>query len=215
MQFFFRNTGPGIGYSEHEGRSGAAKTQIDGAVFRRKFDSVIQQVSDHPLQMDGFGKHGIVILRNFLGFLDNSVTKDFQGASQNGDRCTAFMGHIPTEPPPIASIAPPPPPETKPLRLSHDGINLNLHQVTYPLIENPLCILGILRHKLLGNQNQSHSRLPISDKFRKLLQIQHFSGFAFYSGNFLPESAPLTILFSHAFCHHPDIMRKKEILPSN
>jgi len=33
---------------------------------------------------------------------------------------------IPTEPPTIATTAPPPPPETKPLRLSHDGINLDM-----------------------------------------------------------------------------------------
>lgn len=31
-----------------------------------------------------------------------------------------------TEPPTIATTAPPPPPETKPLRLSHDGINLDM-----------------------------------------------------------------------------------------
>ena len=33
---------------------------------------------------------------------------------------------IPTETPTIATTAPPPPPETKPLRLSHDGINLDM-----------------------------------------------------------------------------------------
>ena len=42
-QLFFRNTGPGIGYSEHTGRSCAAQTKIDGAVFRGKFDGIIQQ----------------------------------------------------------------------------------------------------------------------------------------------------------------------------
>lgn len=33
---------------------------------------------------------------------------------------------IATQPPTIATTAPPPPPETKPLRLSHDGINLDM-----------------------------------------------------------------------------------------
>jgi len=55
-QLFFRNTGSGIGNSEHTGRSSAAQVQIYGAVFRGKFDGIIQQ-NQHQLPDSAIAPH--------------------------------------------------------------------------------------------------------------------------------------------------------------
>ena len=58
--------------------------------------------------------------------LNNNMENDPPIASLAPPMFATEPPTIVTDPPTIATTAPPPPPETKPLRLSHDGINLDM-----------------------------------------------------------------------------------------
>ena len=53
----------------------------------------LQQIVDHPLQMDAFGQHLLVVFIDFGGILDDMIVQGLQRAADDRDRRAQFMGN--------------------------------------------------------------------------------------------------------------------------
>lgn len=52
----------------------------------------LQQIVDHPLQMDAFGQHLLVVFIDFGGILDDMIVQGLQRAADDRDRRAQFVG---------------------------------------------------------------------------------------------------------------------------